>query len=1038
MKTLKIVGLSILSIFIALYLAFLFVLPNCVDLNKYSPQITKLLQDEAGITIELEDLKIKTAWNLSAGAKVKRVDLHYLDGKKFAQIDNLRVNVSLLPLLFEKIQINKVNADKVLANVDIAKCKMQRCKEVGWAGKPNDTPHPILSPKGRGIRFSPKMPIITIKEYRISLLSGLNNYTAKGENLKISDFILNKKIRVKTNGELILNNHKQIFYNVIFFSNFFPEKQKEKVDYIKILDDLYKYNIKANITTDLKILNDSDINGKVEVDKISFVFGHKVFPASSLKLDFKGDKAKINSSLHVDKNSKVLISGIFKTGKHKAVNLQVQSDQIKINDILLIAKAMSKPFGIKHLQNIDADGDIKADFKVKSDFKKVESSGYLKIKNAIVKNQLHKIELSKINADVDFSKDSVQIKQAKANLNNQPITINGTIDKNANANILVLANNLALKNVIIASGKTEILKANEILSGLVNFKASLNGKLEKAIPQINITATNLNIKNKKTKSNIKMTLFTANSTISQTPNGAGTITDLKIYENPNSIINTPKLNLTFDNNELNIAKTYLYIANIKTELTGKISGLNSKPTINSLSVSIPNLTSTTIKGYPNSKILVKGNLTVKGDFSNPKTEGHFDVPLISIPNLSTILKNTTVKVGNDLIINCPQINTANSSADFSANIDKDLSKGIVARNVNFNSANFDLSTLVALIKKSNSISAINLTILNGKNTINNFKVARITANNITSDIQLKNNILHLDNLRADAYFGKTGGSIYYDFKKRKTYINLQGRNMSANSTLIALLGKDNDIHGQLNFDSNVTVNGFTKNELLKSLNGSTKFIITDGKMGVLGKFEHLLYAQNIISNSVFKTTLNLIAKAITTKNTGVYKYMKGKITFSDGWANIEQIKTAGPSMSLYMTGRYYMLDNTASLIILGRISDDVVQILGPIGEFSVSKAISSIPKIGQVNTLFANQITTNPNYENVSQIPPLNPKTEFKTKEFKVIIDGDVQKQSSVKSFKWLSTPKIVDANIQPPESIKPPSQSQEVPDFVNKLPDLK
>ncbi len=36
-------------------------------------------------------------------------------------------------------------------------------------------------------------------------------------------------------------------------------------------------------------------------------------------------------------------------------------------------------------------------------------------------------------------------------------------------------------------------------------------------------------------------------------------------------------------------------------------------------------------------------------------------------------------------------------------------------------------------------------------------------------------------------------------------------------------------------------------------------------MGVLGKFEHLLYAQNIISNNIFKSSLNLVARAITAK-----------------------------------------------------------------------------------------------------------------------------------------------------------------------------
>jgi len=301
---------------------------------------------------------------------------------------------------------------------------------------------------------------------------------------------------------------------------------------------------------------------------------------------------------------------------------------------------------------------------------------------------------------------------------------------------------------------------------------------------------------------------------------------------------------------------------------------------------------------------------------------------------------------------------------------------------------------------------------------------------------MNNNILYAKNIMSDAYNGKVGGNISYDFNHRKVDIDMQGRSLSANPALIALSGRNDDIYGVMNFDTNVSFTTGSKHELLKNLKGDTNFIINNGKMGILGKFEHLLYAQNVVSNNVFKASLNLMAKAITAKNTGVYKYLKGKISFSNGWANIHWVKTSGPSMSLYLTGRFYMPENTANITILGRISDDIVGILGPLGEFSMNKAISSIPKIGEVNALFANQYTTNPNYENKSQIPPLSLQTEFKTKEFKVIIDGDVSKQSSVKIFKWLSTPKIVEGQVQP---YIPPKQPQyEVPDFVKNLPNLK
>ena len=128
------------------------------------------------------------------------------------------------------------------------------------------------------------------------------------------------------------------------------------------------------------------------------------------------------------------------------------------------------------------------------------------------------------------------------------------------------------------------------------------------------------------------------------------------------------------------------------------------------------------------------------------------------------------------------------------------------------------------------------------------------------------------------------------------------------------------------------------------------------------------------------------------------------------------------------------------MIILGRLSDDVVGILGPIGDFSVNKAFSSIPKIGIITNSLLQQITTNPQYENTSMIPDLTPKTELPTKQFKVIIDGKADAQNSVKSFKWLSNPKLSGQNqTAEPILIKPEQPKQvPVPDFVNSLPDLR
>lgn len=1027
MKSFKIVGISILSIFAAisviLYLAFLFILPKTIDLNKYEAQIVQGIKQNSGIQVEFEDLKLKTSWDLSAGFLTKKVDLSYETGEKFAQINDLGVDVSLWHLIFKDIKINRVSAQKVMANIDLSKKLTVNKKQ-----------------KSNNVKLSTKMPAIYVDKYRISLISGTNNYTIKGSNLKITDFKLDEKIKISSSGDLILNSRKQISYNLAVFSKVLPwqkgKKTAEKFDYLKVFDDLYKYNLNSVVNTNLNILKNSDVNGKITFDKLFFVMGGKTFPKSTINLDFSGDKIKINTSLYTDTNSKALITGFYKSGKNKAIDLKIKTDRTNLENVFLIANNLLKIFGRKTLEQIGAQGFAKADFNIKSDFKKVQSSGYLKVDDAKLTHKIHKISVDKINAYIDFSKNNVLIKEANAELNSQPVKIDGNIDKNANADILISANDLQLKSILFSLGKSNLLKENDF-EGLVDFKASLKGRLDKAVPKIDVIANNIRIKNR--SNDIKIEKVTVNE---QNNLGKTEISGVNINQTSSFAISAPKISAVFDKQNLNIIPTHIYINGVKADLSGKISNISSTPYLNPLKISVPEQISVPIKGpygsITNSNMVLKGNIELTGNLNAPQIQGQIEIPSIKIPPASTYLKNTTLQFGKEINLNCPEIKIANSSINLSAQIDKRLP--LTARNVKFNADNFDLNVLIPIFKTLSKCfhpqtNSQGLTVISGKNRIGSFKIGRIASTGISSDLSFKNNVLYLSNLSSTAYFGEVRGDIDYDFNNRKTSLNLQGRGLSASPALIAVMGRDNDIHGSLDFDGDVSIVGYSKYEMLKSLKGNIMFIITNGKMGMLGKLEHLIYAQNIVSNNIFKASLNLIAKALTAKNTGVYKYMKGKISFDNGWANINQIKTSGPSMSLYIKGRYYMPENIASLIMLGRISGDVVRVLGPIGDFSVDKAVSYISKTDNLDSLFINQFRTNPVYENTAEIPQLTPKTQFQTKEFKVVIDGDVQKQTSVKSFKWLAKPANTES-LPPPVVNKP--TAQELPDFVKNLPDYK
>ena len=107
-------------------------------------------------------------------------------------------------------------------------------------------------------------------------------------------------------------------------------------------------------------------------------------------------------------------------------------------------------------------------------------------------------------------------------------------------------------------------------------------------------------------------------------------------------------------------------------------------------------------------------------------------------------------------------------------------------------------------------------------------------------------------------------------------------------------------------------------------------------------------------------------------------------------------------MSYYINGKYNLLNATTNIIILGRLDSKVVSILGPLGDLSVDKLTSYIPKFGALTAMLIDSMTTDPAKENTEFLPALTTGSE-EYKDFKVEFNGGIDSPSAVKSFKWLS-----------------------------------
>lgn len=1161
-KFLKIFSITLMSIILVLYSAFLFVVPNFIDINKYEPQIKQAVQESTGFIINTEDIKLSTGWNLSAGLKAGRVDFLYPNNEKFFQANNFEIKLSLIPLLMKNIIIDSINTDNLILRMKVNKDgSFYIEKFLPKSETQNNEESQVQTELPFGLKISDIMPVICAKKYSISLIDSQTNktYTVSGNDFKISDFILNDKIKIQTNGQIILEKEKQITYDINLFSKVMPEfapnnnltqtETSETFNILYYLKALKTINLLADIKADLKLTGDIDnikTDGNLDITGFSLKVKNSQLPESYIKTTFSGNKVSINSNLNTSKTENINLNGFLKYGKNPYIDLTTKSDKISLSNMFDIISSLLPVFGMDEFKGITANGDLKANFTVKSDFKKIDSNGYLKINNANVFYNAFNIAVKEINSDIDFSKNQINIKNSSASVNGAPITLAGAINSNAYANLSIKADKLPIKGLFATFGLVNILKDNSINSGIITLDGKLKGNLTKTKPQINVLLENVNIYNKPLKTSLTLNNGKSDITFSDDNkiNGNILVTALKIKSNDFGSYSLPSTKLSFDDKDFNIQPSAIYFNNSKIDFKGKISnyadknnlvniqlyglilandlkslvpkefkndisvsgklpfilringnlnaqtitgqvlsnqsnyfsygtvkslynkttllnlvmnlannnlkitdlslnalntnkGLsenfnsnlsgstriatisgainhlqNKYPSINNLKISMPSTLSVSIPTLKSSDIQVNGYLNVNGNTLNPAITGQLILPVITLPTLKTTVKNLNIVLNkNNINVNCPTLVVADSQIALTSTIGSNFNKGIKIKSMDLNAIKLNLDTMLAALSNlpQNSVGQgtdIGVTLSNGRGKIDKFSLGGLNASNITSDFNINDNILKLSNITGYAYNGKIAGDAEYNIIFGNLKINLQGRGLSAEPALHDFTGISNLLSGSLDFDTNnIKLIAGTESQMMQSLKGDVTFIVLNGQMGTLGKLENLLYAQNILGNNLLKNSLGSITKAVSIKKTGDFKYLKGKMSFLSGWANINTFQTSGPAMSMYVTGKYNLLNNTINASVLGRLSNDVVEVLGPIGEFSVNKLLSYIPKIGQISSTLINEMTIKPSGENLTMLPDLTPKQTGETKAFKVILNGGVDKTSSIKSFKWISNP---------------------------------
>lgn len=1071
------------SILLGLYALFL-VLPLAISpfINSRTAQIQTEIKNTTGIDVKIENLGIFTTPNFRAGVSIKNLLVQIpTEDKPFLQCSNPKVDIKLLPLLFKKIELGKISCKDLSANLTLKKDSslllLDYLNKNQKATADTDTQTQSSAILPFGLKLSNKLPDISVKQYKIGFteIENNNEHFISGENFKISNFILNKKIKLAANGKVVLNKHVVSNYDIKILNKIMPdmdindlltsqntEKEDENTDIniniIEIFNSIAQNKLQLDINADLKTSGNAQnpiLNGNIDIENLTAAVLGKQLPESYLKLAFKGNKTNIDSILFTsnDNDEKTQIIGSVTSGRKPSIDLTFRSNA-KFNNIIRLLDSVAQTCGINDFKTITATGGIDADFNIDSNRNKVSSTGYLKILPSSINFGLYNTSIDNISADIDFMNNNVNIKNAGFAIKGHPLKLQGTITKDADTDIKITANKLALKGLLAASGQTAILNENEINNGTLSLNASIKGKLSALKPDIKLSFDNFDIKNKASQAKIllKNALLTFNQNTSKI---AGNI-DINslIFNIENASASVPNARITANDKDIKISNTYILLGDSKINVTGAITNyLNSKlhldikargnaaaaniaafipanmrsmfPYKGSLPVSV-NITGNqnkqnieaTVTANPqnylqladinllrgkntkiHSKLAISNNnieFENSGLYANSTQIASFGG---SVENLSSPKLNLIINIPND--ISFPIWGLANSNITANGKIDvlgspenPKLKGKIFVKDISVKDMDFALSNLSA---------NLNGTGIAGKAEAESIKFGGISAQKLSSDFHLKNyEQFYLNNAKGESFGGKVSGDIFYNIPTFGFEITAKGENMNSTDAVYGATGIPKALTGTLGFDAKLKAAGVTDKEIINSMTGNINFNINDGRFVSIGKLENLVAAQNVNSGSILKSALSALSTLTSVQEADKFKTINGEMSFSNGNAKISKIEVVGDLMSYYVNGIYSIIPNTANLIILGRLDAKIVSVLGPLGQLSAEKILSAIPGLGNLTKNYANLMTTDPDKEKIELIPALSSKST-NYKDFKVVYNGVAGQASAVKSFKWLS-----------------------------------
>lgn len=403
------------------------------------------------------------------------------------------------------------------------------------------------------------------------------------------------------------------------------------------------------------------------------------------------------------------------------------------------------------------------------------------------------------------------------------------------------------------------------------------------------------------------------------------------------------------------------------------------------------------------------DLKINGTSLHPKVLGQFNATGIEMPYINTSVKDVAINFEPATVHAVTKGSVLDNYITVDANIKNHFTPPYKINSAEIYINNLDLNNSLNQLKQlelKGLSSAIDAGDSSGANIIHsllfdnlkikagNVQIKNIKTTNLEALCSLNEKmIMSVDSFKFNIANGIVTGKLNYNLLNNFMQMELDAKDVNANSLTYALFDIQNQIFGSLTGHIDLSCNATNDKTKLTTLNGTGNFNVAEGRMPKLGSLEYLLKAGNLIKGGITGLTMNSIIDIITPMKTGNFSSISGRIRIKDGIAKTVEINSSGKNLNLYIIGNLNLYTSIADMRIFGQLSRKVSTILGAAGNISLNTLFNKIPGISLDGD--------NPLVKDLNKIPGIE-LSNTSSRKFMVEILGDINGDDFVKSFKWI------------------------------------